>query len=196
MHVERQTHVTLHGYTDGKDQYQLQHVEARGEKSDGTVISSSSKNDAVVWPKTGILSQLDTVAYDYSGGVCMDVDGTETLESPSTQFPSFSGSSSTVWTHQYGDPSSYFEHDRPAHISPRSGKITVPSTTPCVKVFTKKHKNGRQTYRFDNGEGKDIDTEESDWQPAIYLFGGKQIDCLAYTGKKSGKIWFTWCLPE
>ena len=71
-----------------------------------------------------------------------------------------------------------------------STQALLPEDTPFVTV-TLKH----NTYQFIQQEGKTIQSTASDWKQASIIFGGQVSPCVAYTGKKSGKIWYTLELP-
>lgn len=57
-----------------------------------------------------------------------------------------------------------------------------------------KYKSGSQSrpYRFDNEEGKVVGTELQDWKKVLLTgLDGKMYECFEYTGKTTGKKWYT-----
>lgn len=176
----------------------------------------SRKFDRASWPPEKELDSLETIFYDHSHdpwvfkapitAATASDDSTATMSSvsvavPYTPMSTYPGTSQAqTYPFDYkskGASSNAYYPAEPNHASAASSSDeTLPEETPYVTVRRKRQKHRTHTYRFDNGAGYEIETVASDWKPAMVMFQGYETDCLAYTGKKSGKVWFTWYLPE
>jgi len=85
----------------------------------------------------------------------------------------------------------------PAYTSEASiGGTGTPAANEGLLVDTFKvvEKNGEVSYHFYNEDGKEVKTEASSWETGNRYVDGNWYECLVYTGKKSGNIYYTWQL--
>lgn len=102
--------------------------------------------------------------------------------------PHPSGSSAPSGNTQ--SPAMYSASSSTAPLSGSWALPILPTDTPYATV-TIKH----NSYQFERQDGKLIQSVASDWKASRIPYEGVIHPCLVYTGKKSGKRWYTWKLP-
>ncbi|KAK0103667.1 hypothetical protein ONS95_005678 [Cadophora gregata] len=60
----------------------------------------------------------------------------------------------------------------------------------------REEKKKRVFYYFTNEAGGEVKTRENDWKESSRKVGGKVYQCFEYTGKNSGRVYYTWQLGE
>jgi len=168
--LARGTHVASHGYV--RDQYSFELVEATHskEKPDSTL----NKEKKPVWPAEHKLWVAPDIGYCHLEEQSIPDEPAGAPNPDSWQ--TFSNTQASEGSTSYNQSSPTLD--------------LLPSDTPFVSVALKHGK-----YRFRNESGKPVETLASDWKNASFEYEAEVRSCVAYTGKRSGKTWFTWALP-